>query len=156
MKTLIAYTTEYGTATLCAEKIKEGLHSDVEIVNLSETRGPSIQDYDIIILGGGVHMGKIGREMRRFIKKDIDILKTKKLFLFLCCLEKNIQDFFEKSFPPEVLDIAIDRYDFGGIIEMDKLSRTHQMVLKTIGQDKNRKKIKDKNIKKLCKAINSL
>lgn len=156
MKTLIAYTTEYGTATYCAEKLKECLNSDVDIVNLSESRGPSIEDYDVLILGGGVHMGKIGREMKRFVKKDLDQLKSKKVFLFLCCLEKNIDEFYEKSFPKEVLDIAIDKYDFGGIIEMDKLSRTHQMVLKTIKQDKDRKKLKEKNIKKLCKAVNSL
>lgn len=156
MKVLIAYTTEYGTATYCAEKLKECISSDVDIVNLSETRAPSIEDYDVVVLGGGVHMGKIGREMKRFVTKELEALGQKSVFLFLCCLEKNIDDFYEKSFPKEVIDMAIDKYDFGGIIDMDSLSRTHKMVLKSIGQDKNRKKLKEKNIKKLCKAINSL
>lgn len=156
MKTLIAFTTEYGTATYCAEKLQEGIKSEVDIVNLSESRIASIDEYDVVILGGGVHMGKIGREMKRFVKKHIEILKNKSVYLFICCLEKDTEEFFAKSFPQEVIDIAIDKYVFGGIINLESLSRTHRMVLQKIGKEKNMKKLKEKNIIKLQKVINKL
>lgn len=156
MKTLIAYTTEYGTATYCAKMLAEGITSKVDIVNLAETRLSSVDQYDVVILGGGVHMGKIGREMKRFVNKQIEALKSKKVYLFICCLEKDTDEFFTKSFSEEVIDIAEDKYVFGGVIELDSLSRTHRMVLDKIGRAKNMKKLKEKNIKKLIKTVNSL
>lgn len=157
MKTLICYTTEYGTATYCVNKLKDGIEGEVDVVNISEKRAPAINEYDTVILGGGVHIGKIGREMKRLVNKEIEALRDKNLYLFICCLEKSkAKEFFQNSFSEEVLELAKDKYNFGGVIEFESLSRTHQMVLKKIGKEKNQNKIIEKNIKKLIKAVNSL
>ena len=60
MKTLILYATRHGCAEKCATK-----------------------------LGGSIHAGKIQKGVKDFCAKNLEVLKGKRLGLYLCCMEEG-------------------------------------------------------------------
>lgn len=157
MKILIAFSTEYGTAENCANKIKRSIDIQCDTINLALNKFPNIDPYDVIVLGGSIHMKKIDRAMKRFIRRNFNLLKKKNLLLYLCCLEKKkFKEYLEESFGKELVDLSMGAFCFGGEIDINRLSRVHKLVLEKIGQDKTIRDIKENNVNKLIKVINEL
>ena len=81
-KTLIIYSSPYGTTKEYAKWIAEALNGDIYSINNFDQNVLNI--YDTIILGSGLYAGKIkGIEI---ILKNYEILKNKKLIIFTCGL----------------------------------------------------------------------
>lgn len=66
MKTLIAYATKYGTTEKCANILAQKLSSEAELVNLKKARTIDLNQYDSVIIGGSVMMGRIRKEVKEF------------------------------------------------------------------------------------------
>ena len=72
MKTLIAYATRYGATTGTSEEIAKVLIEegfDVKVVNLKEEKIRDISEYDLIIVGSGMQMGKWTSESDDFLRR---------------------------------------------------------------------------------------
>lgn len=83
MDAVVLFATRGGNTKKVAEHIAQRIGAD--IIDLKENNNPDIADYDIVILGSGVYSGKPNR-IGTFIKKNVEILSSKKVTLFFCCL----------------------------------------------------------------------
>ena len=71
-KALIVYGTRYGATEMTSEEIadvfrKEGL--DVKVVNLKDEKADDISDYELVVVGSGIQIGKWTKEPEKFLKK---------------------------------------------------------------------------------------
>jgi menaquinone-dependent protoporphyrinogen oxidase len=84
-KTLIAYVTKGGATGEAARKIADVLHSkfnlEVEIVDLKKQKMPDLKQYDNVIVGGGVRVGRVYGKAVQFLKNDFS---GKKVAFFVC------------------------------------------------------------------------
>lgn len=85
---LVIYKTKYGSIKKYAEWIKEELNSD--IISYDEFKPKMIENYDLILYGGGVHAGGI-RGFDTFQKVIKKYRNEKKFIIFTCGM--NVQNF---------------------------------------------------------------
>lgn len=77
-KGIILYQSKYGATKKYAEWLQEA--TNFECVETKKADIKKIQEYDIIILGGGVYASGIAG--LSFLKKNIQCLKDKKIVIF--------------------------------------------------------------------------
>jgi menaquinone-dependent protoporphyrinogen oxidase len=91
-KALIVYGTRYGTTAETSEIIAETLRKEgfeVRIVNAKKEKVQSIDEFDLIIVGSGIQMGKWTKEPESFLEKFQNELSNKKVALFVSCGSAN-------------------------------------------------------------------
>jgi len=87
-KALIVYGTRYGATANTSEVIADTLRQtgyEVKVVDAKKEKVQSICEFDLIIVGSGIQMGKWTSVPEDFIKKYQNELTTKKLALFVSC-----------------------------------------------------------------------
>jgi menaquinone-dependent protoporphyrinogen IX oxidase len=92
MKALVVYGTRYGTAEEIAQEIariirEEG--TEVDLKDAKDSKKLDVTPYDLIIIGSGIKMGKWTKQSLKFLKKNKDILKDRKVALFVSCGAAN-------------------------------------------------------------------
>lgn len=90
MKTIILYATKSKATYECAKILAEKI-SDCTIVNLKFDKKTTWADFDTIILGSGVRMGKIYKPVRKFIDKNLNTLITKRVAIYLCNADDGLK-----------------------------------------------------------------
>lgn len=113
MKTIIVYATKSGASRECAELLATKL-TNCYICDLSK-QAPDIKSYDTVILGSGVRMGKIYKQMKSFIENNTQVLLVKKTAVFLCnAYPDTFQKVVEKNIPEDLIGRAVCIESFGG------------------------------------------
>ena len=137
-KALIVYGTRYGATASTSEEIanilrQEGL--EVRVVNAKQEKIKDIAEYDLVIVGSGILMGKWSREPEEFLEKFQKELAKKKVALFVSCghgcqaLNEGKPDVIAKA-RGEYLEEKAAKYNlqpidlglFGGIYNYNKVS----------------------------------
>lgn len=157
MKIAALYTTEYGSVTTILESLKKEVHHQLDLFNIIEVAPPNVASYDAILLGGSIHMGKLQREMGRFIKKNMETIQTVPLYLFVCSAEtKDTTAYFQTSFPEVILEKARDRFTLGGEIVLEKLTGAHRLILKMVGKASDFSSVSQEELRRFAETLNSL
>ena len=104
--------------------IKNKLNAETEIVKIKGSSKINLSDYEKIIIGGSIHAGNIQRHIKKFCEKNLDILTTKKVGLFMCCMEEGekAQTQFTNAFPKELIEHAQAKEIVGGEFNFDKMN----------------------------------
>jgi menaquinone-dependent protoporphyrinogen oxidase len=142
-KVLIAYGTRYGSTEEISQEIgktlkKEGLQ--VQFVDLKKTKSkdwPSLENFDGVLVGSSIAMGKWMNEPQEFLKKHkAEIQKKEKILgMFVCCgtasfpetYEQGKNDYLEKIMAK--IGIEADIYEaFGGVYDFSESSRVIGMA----------------------------
>ncbi|MTK64905.1 MAG: nitric oxide synthase [Methanobacterium sp.] len=92
MKALVIYGSRYGTAREISEKITDTLQEekvDVDLVNSDDKKKIQIEDYDLVVAGSGIKMGKWTKNTQNFPKKNRKELANRKVALFVSCGAAN-------------------------------------------------------------------
>lgn len=129
MKALIVYGTRWGGTTGVAEKIAETLRGEGADAEVFEAKKAprDIDEYDLVVVGSGLMMGRWTKETQGFLKRNADKLKHKKTALFVSCgtveeedgIETARRDFLEKVAQKHGLTpIALGA--FGGVYDTTK------------------------------------
>jgi len=87
-KALIVYGTKTGTAAVTAQEIAQALQNkgvETKVVDAKKEKIQSITEYDLIIVGSGIQMGRWNSEPENFIKKYKQELAQKNLALYVNC-----------------------------------------------------------------------
>jgi len=82
MNALICYDTKYGSTTEICRNISLGMKINTDIKNISEINS---FDYDLIIIGSPVFIGKPMKSVVDFIVANYENLKNKKIAVFVTC-----------------------------------------------------------------------
>ncbi len=112
-RTLIAYASRGGVtreySEIIAEVLREKYGHIVDAVDIRKKKSPSISDYDNVILGTGVRMGRVYKEGLRFLERDFG---DKRVAVFLSSNEAGT---------PESYEDAVRKY-------MDPIRENHQNI----------------------------
>lgn len=159
MKTLLAYASKHGTTRKAAEKLAGQLEGEVKIINLKEraSRNVRIEDYERVIVGGSIHIGKIQKSVRKFCQANLEkLLEVKQLGLFICCAEEKEKalEQMQNAFPAELLEKAAAKGLFGHEFNLEKMSFISRAMIKKVAEvEKSESKIKDENIKQFAEDL---
>lgn len=137
MKTVILYSTKHGTVEKAVKLLNKELGESVISYRMKKNipLSLSLNDFDLVILGGSIYMGNIQKEIRNFIKQNLDILLTKRVGLFICAGHPNpieIQKEWENAFPKELYNHAIVKENIGYEFDFNKMSFLEKAMIKKI------------------------
>lgn len=133
--TAIVYMSKHGTTQKVALLMEELLKEEkVTLVNLEEQEPIDLSGCDRVIIGGSVHMGKIQKEIQAFCMKNLPLLKSKSLGLFLCCMYEGVEaeEQFDFAFPDELRAVAKSKALMGYELYFDRMNFIEKAMTKKI------------------------
>ncbi|OGD57480.1 hypothetical protein A3K78_05380 [Candidatus Bathyarchaeota archaeon RBG_13_52_12] len=90
MKTLIVYGTRYGATTETSKELAKVLREEgfeTIVVNAKEEKIKDISEYELVVVGSGMRMGKWTGEADDFLKRFNRELGQKKLAIFVSSMK---------------------------------------------------------------------
>lgn len=128
-KVVVIYKTKYGSTKRYAGWIALRLGAD--LYEVSDIRGKDLENYDVIVYGGGVYVGKVNGI--NFIVKNYDKIKSKKIIIFTVGMEsikENLnKSILEKNFSiDEIKNIKI--FNFRGGFNYNTLTLLDKVLMK--------------------------
>jgi menaquinone-dependent protoporphyrinogen oxidase len=158
MKCLVLYCSTHGTTEKAARIISETLEGDVIVFDLNGKSGiPDLNEFDLIILGGSIHMGAIQKKIQRFLKDNLNVLMHKRISLFLCCIREAeiAKEQFEKAYPHELREHSLHNGLFGGEFIFEKMNFIERIIVnKVSGIKKDVSNLKLDSIKEFVEGLN--
>ena len=132
MKIAIVYGTKYNTVKSCVEKLKAGL-KDHSVTNFSLKEGMDIplQEFDAVILGGSIYIGKTQKDLVEFCKSREALLLQKKVGIFLCSAFSAPEEFM-LNFPESLLKHSVAIQNFGYLMHHSDYTLFEKMMVKMI------------------------
>ncbi len=155
MKNLIVFSTKYGSVEVCAQKLQHQVDGETTLVNVKTDPIPNLQEFDTVILGGSIYVGKIQQDLTNFMETHLDTLLQKRIALFICAgqepdvCEQELQD----AFPPKLAEHAIARECFGGYFDLKKVTFLEKLVLKAKGVNEESASLSEDAITRLSRAV---
>lgn len=159
MKTLIVYSSKYGTIEECVKKISKKVSGEVRLSNINLESSIDISDFDVVLIGSSIYFGNASGKIRRFVNHNQEKLQNKKVGIFITCFEggDKVEKHFQKAYPKWLLDHAFTKIRLGYEFHLEKMSFIDKFVTKNlIKVKKNTSNLFDKNINKLIEEQNSL
>src|SRR5688572_3334875 len=134
MNSLIVYMSHHGTTRKVALQLAEHLGKDkTTLIDLNSEVVPDLNLFDTILIGGSIHAGQIQKKISEFCTSHQDILKRKRVGLFMCAMEKHeIKAEFDKAFPEWLRKLAVAHGFFGGELLLEKMNFIERTFVKTI------------------------
>ena len=136
MKILIVYGTRYGATTGTSEEIAKVLREEgfnVRVANAKKEKIKNISEYELIIVGSGMKMGKWTSEADDFLKTFQEEFGQKKLAIFVSTM-KSVSEREGKTedvaqMRKAALEDKIAQYNlrpitrgfFGGVLDYNKM-----------------------------------
>ena len=115
MKILIGYYTKSGTTAKCAELLSKQFHNHETVVVDLMSSQPALQEYDTILLGAPIRMGRMDKRFRRYLKVNESALSACRLGFFCCCGATELApDVMKKDIPTALWERAAVADAFGG------------------------------------------
>jgi menaquinone-dependent protoporphyrinogen oxidase len=159
MKTLIAYSSKHGATARIAGILNVKLNGTARLVNLGKEKLPDLNHYDIIIIGGSIYNGKIGRTLQKYLEQHQDVMLKKHLGIYLSCLEKDrvAESQFNQAFPAALREHAFATGILGGEVLFNKINLLERLI---IGRSQNIRqsttRINNKAIDEFVKKIHQV
>jgi menaquinone-dependent protoporphyrinogen oxidase len=154
MKIAIVYGTKYNTVKSCVEKLTSGLkgHS-VTSFPIKQSKVIPLEEFDTVILGGSIYLGRTQKELVEFSKKRESELLQKKLGLFLCSAFALPQE-FSVNFSESLLKHSLTKENFGYEMHPAEYTWMEKTVVKMIpAKDLGPEGIKDSKIQEFIVKI---
>jgi len=110
-KVLVTYGSRYGSTKEISEYMVRTIKENGHTVDLYEaSKAPSsIGEYDVVMIGSGIQIGKWKNTALNFLKKHKKALREKKTGLFVSCVFSMYPDKLEESRQKFLVDVA-DKY----------------------------------------------
>ncbi len=156
MNTLIVYAGKYDCTKDCSHKLKKLLNNQVIIADI-KSGVPDLNSFDNIIIGSSIYMGQADKKLKAFISKNISVLLSKKIGLFLVCgfTDKHIET-VNNVFPAELIKHAASVECFGGEIRKEKMGFMHKKIVDVLEKEVDLSAIHliPENISKMASVFN--
>lgn len=86
MKSIILYSSKYGTTEKIAKDLAKALQCDIKSL---DDKKVNISDYEQIIIGTSIYMGRMRKPVQKFLDTEMETLTKKNTTLFFCCNEET-------------------------------------------------------------------
>ena len=140
-KIAVIYKSKYGSSKRYAGWI--ALKLDADLYELDDIRVKDLDEYDTIIYGGGIYVGKINGI--KFINKNYDRIKDKKIIIFAVGMEskgENFEKIVHNTFNEECLK-NIKIFNFKGSFDYFSLSFMDKILMKGLKVSIDKKCIRE-------------
>ena len=157
MKIAVIYMSRHGTtgkvANLIAEKLER--QHPVDVMNLARYPAFSPEPYDMVIIGGSIHLGLIQDEVRAFCERNLELLLQKEIGLYICCLLRERQEEqLQNAFPEKLMAHSKVHACLGGEFLMEKMDHEDWVVARVAAKsDKSVSKIDFQAIDRFCEKL---
>ncbi len=133
MKTLIVYESREGYTHSCAKKVASLLDGSTVVIKAKDGYKEALEQYDLIIVGSAIYASRIPSSVKKFCKLRKKELLNRPFALFMCGTGEDMQQtFYEKNYDPSLLNHALQKGWFGGLIELDKHKNITRFILSKI------------------------
>lgn len=133
MKILILYATRGGSTEECAHMLQHMLHPRHEIVSANiREKAPSPSDFDVIVLGSHIRMGKADRLIKKYIKENTGTLSEKSTAVFFCCGYPRLFEEYEETQIPKMLTCSLGVHCFGGELKPEKRKGSDKLIVRAL------------------------
>ncbi|HSQ89667.1 flavodoxin domain-containing protein [Romboutsia sp.] len=141
-KIAVIYKSKYGSTKRYAGWI--ALRLDADLYEVSDIRPKDLDDYDIIIYGGGLYIGNING--LKFLTKNYGRIKNKKIIVFTVGMESDSNDLnnriVNKNFDKEIIK-NITVFNFRGAFDYRQLNLIDKLLMKGLKNNISKKNIRD-------------
>ena len=136
-KVALIYATRYGATKDTATWIKKGVDRDIDLLNIEDISfEETARKYDFFIIGSGVWIDGVHKDLLRFLETQKNHLKDKIIASFILCGttkkdssgEKRIEQYFRKFHASLDKKPAMNDY-FGGRMIVDQLNTKDKILL---------------------------
>ncbi len=141
-KIALIYATRYGATKDTAQWIKKGMSRDIDLLNIEEISfEETAKKYDLFIIGSGVWIDGVHKDILRFLETQKSELKDKVIASFILCGttgkdvdgDKRIEKYFTK-FHASLDTKPLLNEKFGGRMTIDKLNVKDRKLLEMFYQ----------------------
>ncbi|WP_162921677.1 flavodoxin domain-containing protein [Listeria costaricensis] len=133
MRTLILYDSKYGTTEKCAQHLAAQIKNDVDMQKIIPKKNYDLSDYQQIILGTPIYMGKPRKVFTEFLNNHQDSLLTKRLHLYICGMQEAAADEeLKNAYPKKLSEHATHQAYFGGEFIFTKMNFFEKLIVKTV------------------------
>jgi menaquinone-dependent protoporphyrinogen oxidase len=135
-RVLIAYGTRFGSTEEISSKLAEIMRNqglDTTVISVKKDKWPPLDQFDAVLVGSGIKMGRWTKEAKNFIKKNVKALKEKSFFaVFVSSGEasypEKYQEAKEKYVQKIINDLGFDlnkvmHEAFGGLFDLSHSSK---------------------------------
>ncbi|WP_439585641.1 flavodoxin domain-containing protein [Dyadobacter bucti] len=140
----VVYKGKYGATKQYAQWLSDDL--ELPCLEADLVAGQTLNDFDYIILGSSVYYGKL--LLRPFLVKHLEVLKHKKVFIFISCAtpdsDQREQKRISKENIPEPLQKGENIFFLPGKLDLKALTLLDRTLLRIAAffeKDPERKKI---------------
>ena len=133
MNILILYATKWGVTKECAEILAEQLRIryTVSVVNIRESI-PDLGQYDLIVLGSHIRMGRMDKTMKRLIRDNAKLLSSLPTAVYFCMgYPKQFEEYADIELPKD-LRCSLGVHCFGGELKPEKLKGFDKWVVRAV------------------------
>jgi menaquinone-dependent protoporphyrinogen oxidase len=153
LNVLLIYGTRWGGTEKVAHTIAKAIEQEgnsVDVFDAKKSPQP-IDTYDLFVVGSGLRADKWTKESLEFLDKNKEVLKTKKIALFVSCSMADRKDAKRETAKTRYLDQTAEQYGlkpialgyFGGLMDfsyshglfVDFLVRFNRKKLRKNGLD---------------------
>lgn len=156
MNSIIIYTTKYGSVEKVAEMLKSKLNGTVRLVNLTKDQAPNLSEFDTVILGGSIYVGKVQKTLTNYISANLPMLLQKRVGLFICAAQPEPvrSQELEQAYPVDLFNHALAKEVFGHEFNFQKLSFIHKIIVrKLVGVSETVSELSEEKIEQFAKAL---
>ncbi len=133
MKALIIYSTRGGVSRQCSEMLAEHLRSFCDVTLCDINNGaPTPDGYDVAVIGGSIHMNKLSKKLKTYIRENSDILNSISTAVFICCgYTDSFEDYVHFQIPQTLIP-SLGIHFFGGELKPEKLHGLDKFIVKAV------------------------
>jgi menaquinone-dependent protoporphyrinogen oxidase len=154
MRTLIAYSTKHGATRRYAEVLAKELPGPVTLVDLAKDPGVDVSPFEQVVVGGAVYAGQVRRELKEFCARNLEVLKQKRLGLFIACwFQEQAERQLEAAYPPELLGSAVAKEALGGEINLPELTFFERLMSKVVGVKESCSRYSEESAREFARAL---
>lgn len=160
MKTIIIYATKYQSTKNAAEQLAKYIEGECDVINISQSAVPNLDDYSAVVLGSSIRMGLVNKKIRQFAESHLPELKSKTVAVFLTGgSDESVQDCYKKNFSAEFITKSRDCVYAGGVIDPSLYKGFDKFIVSMVSKSENSglssPGILPENLKNLAAVINS-
>jgi menaquinone-dependent protoporphyrinogen oxidase len=136
MSILIAYASKYGCTEKCATKLAQKFNEQVDLYDMKSGKNIDLAQYDKVIIGSSVYVGKVHKEATEFCTKNLGVLSNKKVGLFICGSQEGdaLKQELDAAYPQELKSKAVSVEYFGGEFIFGKMNFMEKTIVKVIAK----------------------
>jgi len=152
-KILLLYETKKGMTEKLGQLLKEKI-SDMDIYEAKKFHG-MMDQYDSIIIGTPIYMGKINKHIKKLINEQANILSNKKTAIYLCGMGMDDEpQVIANNFSEKERGQYFIHY-LGGAYNFERMNFLQKFIIKKLtGESQSKEVVLERKMKALINYIN--